>query len=742
MTQMDVEICITSVRHAGEQGGVILYGKTDAQRKYAARLTWRHVPDASFVDTGQRWRVRGPAGIVSLARYDGSGTREDVQIEAEEAELVWPSGKNLQDWIAKSQQCRGIGPAKARALYEALGPELVTNIEQRCLPALMDAGRLTEVQADALCHAFAQFHIGSTLLWLDRFRIPRSIGNKVIRYWGADASSRIEEDPYALVSFEADWRQVDELARSRFHVALDDPRRLQSALIETLYNVQDLGHTCLPISAAHAALKRLLKDDGLVTMALEAQNPDTSGYVTVGEFFQSSGMHVIESYLAERFLSLVQGVNESGQPSLFALGEWDPVRAADVIAEYEAETRITLNAEQRQAVELAAREHLSLVIGPAGTGKTTVLNALRRLICSLYPTAGIYQVAPTGLAAQRMTLATNAEATTIHWFLCNVTTEGIGLGSVVIIDEASMLDVLLAYRLFRHLPEGVRVIMVGDPGQLPPVGPGLILHVLAESPLIPQIRLTKVLRQHESTGIPVVANQVRQGLVPDLPDYEGIGSGVSFAECSPAGLTDRVLALYQDLKGGSHYEVQALSPVRNGSGSVKEINVAMHETYRRDDPKATYFDTMYGEVWATTGAKIHLKERDKVMFTRNDYPLGLRNGSLGFIEEVMHGTLPDSPLLRANFEGKRVDIAAKDLEHLTHAYGITFHKSQGSQFKRVIVVLKRSRVLTREALYTALTRGVEQVVLVGSRQDLKEALLTPPTSKGRHTLLGELMCGS
>jgi len=315
MTQMDVEICVTSVRHAGEHGGVILYGKTDAQQKYAARLTWRHVPDASFVDTGQRWRVRGPAGIVSLVRYDGSGTREDVQIEAEEAELVWPSGKNLQDWIAKSQQCRGIGPAKARALYEALGPELVTYIEQRRLPELMDAGRLTEVQADALCHAFAQFQVGSTLLSLDRLQIPRSIGNKVIRYWGVDASSRIEEDPYALVSFEADWRKVDEFARSRFGVALDDRRRLQSAVIEALYHVQDLGHTCMPRSAAHAALKRLLKDDRLVEMALEVQNPDTSGYVTVGEFFQSSGMHVIESYLASRFLSLVQGVNESGQGS-------------------------------------------------------------------------------------------------------------------------------------------------------------------------------------------------------------------------------------------------------------------------------------------------------------------------------------------------------------------------------------------------------------------------------------------
>jgi exodeoxyribonuclease V alpha subunit len=143
-----------------------------------------------------------------------------------------------------------------------------------------------------------------------------------------------------------------------------------------------------------------------------------------------------------------------------------------------------------------------------------------------------------------------------------------------------------------------------------------------------------------------------------------------------------------------------------------------------------------------TGAKIHLKERDKILFTRNDYPLGLRNGSLGFIEEAMHATLPDSPVLRANFEGLRVDISAKDLAHLTHAYGITFHKSQGSQFKRVIVVLKRSRVLTREALYTALTRGVEQVVLVGSRKDLTEAVLTPPTSKGRHTLLGSLMRGS
>ncbi len=735
---LDVEIVVTRIRSRGEFGGVIVYGHTDGGEKYAARLTWRHVPDATFLDTGQRWRVRGPFLIVTRTRYDGSGTDKDTQIEADQADLIRPAGKNLQDWIAKSQDCRGIGPAKARALYDALGPDLVTHIEQRRLPELIKAGRLTEEQAESLCDAFMRINIGSTLLWLDQLRIPRTIGNKVVRYYGNQTASEIEADPYVLVSFEADWRKVDQLARTRFGVAPDDPRRLQSAKEEALYRAQDLGHTCLPASQINAALWRLLKSSALAHKAIEMGNPDTASYVTVGGFLQSAGMHVVESYLAERFRALIKGVNERGQGSLFGIDAWNQARAADVVRKYEDAHRITLNKEQRAAVELASREHLSLVIGAAGTGKTTVLNALRQVILELNPVVAIYQMAPTGLAAMRMTLATNAEATTIHWFLYNVKTEDIPMGSVIIIDEASMLDVLLAYRLFRHLPEGVRVIFVGDPGQLPPVGPGLVLHALAESHTVRQVRLTKVLRQQESTGIPVMANQVREGVVPSFPAYAGIGSGVSFLECPDDRLGDQVLALYDQLQGRSNYDVQVLSPVRSGPGSVKAINARMHEAYRQNDRCATLID-LEGERWMLTRARLHLKERDKVMFTKNHYKLGLRNGSLGVVEEVMQSATADAPVLRAVFEGVRVELTEPDIENLTHSYGITIHKSQGSQFKRVIVVLKKSRVLTREALYTALTRGVEQVVLVGSREVLSEAILTAPSSTGRHTLLGTLM---
>jgi len=740
MTQLlDVELCVTRIRHAGQAGGVIIYGQTDSREHYAARLTWRHVPDARVVDIGQRWRVIGMAGSVTLAQYDGSGSRRDVQIEAEDAQLIWPSGKHLQEWIAKSQQCPGIGLQKARAMYEALGPALVSHIEQRRLPELMSAGRLTMVQAQSLCDAFSQFQIGSTLLWLDQLRIPRAIGNKVVRYWGRKAISTIEANPYVLVSFEADWRKVDELARTRFAVASNDPRRLQSAIEETLYRCQNSGHTCLPAAKFSAALWCLLKSHKLVALAMNNPNPDTASYVRVGNVLQSAGMNVIETYLAERFRSLVRGINESGQASLFGQNAWDLDKTARIISDYEAVEGITLNAEQRSAVELASRSHLALVIGPAGTGKTTVLKAMRRVVSSFNSTGAIYQLAPTGLAAQRMQMATGQEGSTIHWFLLNVKTEDIAMGSVVIIDEASMLDVLLAYRLFRHLPEGVRVVMVGDTGQLPPVGPGLILHALADSALVPKVRLTKVLRQQESTGIPIVANQIREGILPLLPRYSGLGSGVSFLECSEGKLDSQISELYEALQGSSNFDVQVLSPVRSGPGSVRAINTVMHEAYRKNDRCATLFNPVYGEVWAMTRARLHLKEHDKVMYTVNDYALGLRNGSLGFVEQVRHADILDAPVLTAVFEGVRVELNATDLENVTHAYGITIHKSQGSQFKRVIVVLKRSRVFAREALYTALTRGVEQVVLLGSMDVLKEALLQPLSSQRRHTMLGVLL---
>ena len=232
--------------------------------------------------------------------------------------------------------------------------------------------------------------------------------------------------------------------------------------------------------------------------------------------------------------------------------------------------------------------------------------------------------------------------------------------------------------------------------------------------MFPQVKLTKVLRQKESTGIPVVANQIRDGILVSLPRYGGLDHGVSFLECSEGNLNAQILGLYEELQGSSNYDVQVLSPVRSGPGSVKAVNAVMHEVYRTNDRRATLFNSMYGEVWATTRERLHLKERDKVMFTVNDYALGLRNGSLGFVEQVMHAETPDAPVLSAVFDDVRVELNATDLENVTHAYGITIHKSQGSQFKRVIVVLKKSRVFTREALYTALTRGVEQVVLVGS----------------------------
>lgn len=737
MSDLSVHLRITSVRSRGHPGGVIFSGRTEDGLHYVAVCDYKLVPNASLVEKGQQWHVRGTPSRRQVETNNGYRV-EETQILAAEASLFRPAGRNIVGWIASCPGCQGIGQVRAQNLWDRFGLELTELIERRNLDALKEI--LTENAAQALCEAFQKYLVADTLLWLDRIGLPKKIGANVAEYYRAEAQAKVEANPYVLLSFESSWNVIDELARVRFGVVLDDPRRLEAAIEEVLYRGLANGHMSLPEGKIYTGLRTLLKSSNLARKAL-ATAEGNGKFKHIDGHYQSAGAYVIESYVARGLHWLISGIEDGGQTRLFSQVGSDQAAVHGIIEAYEASQGIKLSQEQRDAVLTCVVSHLSLILGGAGTGKTTVLKALYLALKQLRPGVTIYQMALAGRAAQRMTEATGEKSMTIAGFLMKVDTGEIEMGSVVVVDEMSMVDIILMYRLLRHIPSGVQLILVGDPCQILPIGPGLVLHALAGHPSIRQTELKVVQRQSTESGIPRVAAAIRAHQKPAWAGYKGrVDVGVSFVPCASAELGSTVQRVYEELGGtGNDYSVQIVSITNASLGGVNNLNSALHERYRKASETVRCYSPDFGLVNATTLDNLPLKVGDLVMFTENDYELDLRNGSLGKIIEALPVEEPDDPCCVCDFEGAEYLLDSQQVNALKHSYCITIHKSQGSQFPRVIVPIRQSRLLDQSLIYTAVTRGVQQVVLVGDEAAALEAIMSPPLAKRRHISLPMLL---
>lgn len=725
MTDLSVELTITSVLSRGPRGGVIMAGVDTEGHRYVARCSWTLIPDSLFPCNGQRWALRG-----ELNTY-----KQEQQIDANYAELLRPSGKNIIAWIAGCPDIPGVGQVKAQRLYDRFGPHLVSLIEQKDLDDLIAV--VSPEAADLLCDAFEKHQVAQVLCWFDQVGMQRRVGQKVINCYAEKAREKIEANPYALISFDVRWKTVDALAQRRFGVPEDDSRRLEAAVEETLYRGLEDGHTCLPEKDVKRRLKTLLGDEAIAEQALAIGR--SSQYLKVGDFYQPTGTYLIELEIAQRLKCMTAG-DVAQQSSLFAADEVDQSVVEAAIYDYERTQGFVLSTEQHQAVLCSVNACLSLILGGAGTGKTTVLKALYAALEAVHPCMAIYQLALAGRAAQRMQEATGRASCTIAAFLAQVTEVQLGSDAVVVVDEVSMVDAILFYRLLRDIPPGTRLILVGDPSQLPPIGPGLVLHALVGHSAVPQTELKVVKRQSGESGILPVAASVRLHMLPEYAAYHGRGNGVSFIDCPEHALDEAVAQLYAELGGnGADYRVQILSTTRSNQGGVKHLNQRLHDHYRREDPLVYCVDPKFGVVAARTLEYVPLKVGDLVLFTKNDYTLGLRNGSLGRIIEALPVEEEEGDCCRVDFEGVEYTLKATQLESLSHAYAITVHKAQGSQFSRVIVPIRQSRLLDQALIYTAITRAVDQVVLIGNRDAAAAGILAPASAARRYVSLPGLL---
>ncbi len=400
-----------------------------------------------------------------------------------------------------------------------------------------------------------------------------------------------------------------------------------------------------------------------------------------------------------------------------------------LIADYQAQGGIALHQKQIEALESANANMFCVITGGAGTGKTTVLRGLFRI----YETAGyaIYPMALSGRAAKRIGEATGHSAQTIAGFLKHFNSEDAPQNAVVVIDEASMVDLPSAYRVIRHLPQRYRVVLVGDPNQLPPVGPGLLLHELAHHAQVPVVELSQVKRY--GGAIADAAALIRDGAWPSLPN--DAQADIAFLPCALDQINEVVLRLYDQDRSSS----QILCATRSAAaGGMNAINALCQSRINAHGEALMTWSLEFDQPQGTG-----LRVGDPVICLRNDWEIDLQNGSLGVLvaaEPPAPDKAPDSRIGSILWDdGRTLDLTAQLLAHLELAYAITIHKAQGSGFARVIIPVRQSKLLDRTLLYTAVTRAEQQVILVGDVQAAQAAVMAARHSDRRHVALGNLL---
>ncbi len=666
------------------------------------------------VKPGQWWRVYGRVEARTFINNLGfSMTEHQMELQPNGAEMVRPSGGHIVDYLTRNPLFQGIGEITAERLWEAFQESLFKILDAA------DTDRLSEVvtpqKAQMLVEAWREEGLSNSLQWLQAHGIGLKIGRRILGYFGTEVDRKISENPYRLLSFSAGWKEVDALARERLSVARDDDRRLVAAIEEVVYRRFSRGDTLVTRVDLIAGLRSLLKDEShnrdLIGKAIEQS--EATGRLL---FDREGNAYSLGASILEN--NVVEGIR------LRLCNKIEAIHVDHAIRAYEDHEGcdFKLNHEQRAAVHQVANHDFSVVTGGAGTGKTTVL----RCIYEVLDGHGyeITQLALAGKAVKRMRQATGRHACTLASHIKSLrqlddqgASKDKGRRKAIIIDEASMVDLISFSSLLRLIDDDTRIVLVGDPHQLPPVGPGLILHCLTNIDTIPHVELKETKRF--GTAIGNIANAVKDGVFPGM---DGFNESVSFMESTESEMEVLGASLYLKQVNDS----VALCATRKVAYS---INLKIQESLTKTNKPLRLFNFEV-EMWEHLG----FYEGDMLICTQNHWDYGIQNGSLGRLIEVFDNPTclesdvdGDAPALGwiEWDDGEKRPLRESLLESLELGYALTVHKSQGSQWQRVIVCLASARgshLIERSMIYTAITRSQKEVIICGQHDQLVDAV--------------------
>lgn len=612
-----------------------------------------------------------------------------------------PRGRHIVEFLASRPEFVGVGKMTAARLWERFGSDLYAILSDG------DVDRLSELldrnQAALATEAWrSQQALADCVVFFDEHGIELTAARKAIDFWGDEAILKMRDNPYRLLTV-CTWLQVDRAAKA-LGLLKDDPRRLIAAVESVLYDRLDRKHTwCSGSALVPLVAKRLGRSAEHASAAVELAVADGAAIPIEGGF-QPAGAAYMERFIEARINGHLRRTIDR---DMFL----DGIRMEDVasfLASFDPSRSLT--DEQRNAVEMAMQNAFSLLIGGAGVGKTTALRAINA--GARHFGMNVYQLAIAGRAAGRIAETTGQPAQTVASWLKAVADGRIELGrhTLVIVDEASMLDLPTLYRILFHLPEDARCLLVGDTAQLPPIGFGLTLHRLVLEDQMPKTELTRILRASAESGIPKVSLAIRQGHVPRIPAYSDKCNGCSFAAASEARTVEVIEDILHDLR---NEEVQVVSAVYAGAAGIDAINAYFHDLRKRAG-----FEANHG-----------FAEGDPCIWTVNDYDRHLWNGSMGMVAGF------DGDAVVVAFDGKTHWIGPGEIQKLSLAYCVSVHKAQGSQFRNVVMPVPPTANMDRAMIYTAVTRAIDRIILVGSEAGFGNGIRPYPKSLNREVCL-------
>ena len=656
------------------------------------------------------------------------------QFEAEFLERLLPqTAMEILSYLS-SRVIKGIGPRMAARIVEHFGAETLL-IMEREPERLAEVAGISREKARNIGEEFRlQVGMRQLMEFFALHHLPAELAVRTYKLYGEQTVELLYDDPYLLMDegLDAPFGAVDRFA-IELGVAGDDPRRIEAGILfELNYNLS-AGHSFLPEEKLAAATAQLL------SVSAEAVQQGVERLLEVDRLVRSrlAGITVIylpALYEAEQYCTqrLLQFASENFPA---------PHNLDRLIRNVAKESGITYSSEQETAIRAAATSGVLLITGGPGTGKTTILNGILELLGQMQLRCLL--AAPTGRAAKRLTEVTGEDASTIHRLLEAGMDQSTGQmvfardednplkADAVIIDEMSMVDVQLLHSLLQAIPRGKRLILVGDPDQLPPVGPGFPFSDMLRSGQLPTVRLTEIFRQAQQSLIVMNAHRVNQG---ELPELKVTNSDFFFMRRQSE---EAVCSLVRDLctqrlpknMGIPPEQIQVLSPTRKGGVGTMNLNKLLQASL--NPPSPDKMERQFGE--------FTFREGDRVMQIRNNYDIiwkktdgsavgtGIFNGDVGTITAID----PNTEMLTILFDDREAVYDFTQLNELEPAYAMTVHKSQGSEYRCVVLTCWNGSpyLLSRSILYTAITRARELLIIVGREETV--AVMTQNAKKNR-----------
>ena len=618
----------------------------------------------------ESWKEEMPADIIGIEKYLGSG-------------LV-----------------KGIGPKFAKQIVAHFGLEtfdvIETDIDRLLEVPGIGKGRVAKIKESWE----KQKDVKDIMVFLQGHGVSSTYAAKIYKQYGKDSIDKVQENPYCLADdiWGIGFKTADGIAE-KLGYEKNDPRRCRSGILYTLSKLSEDGHVYSERDQLIRSANELLQaDEEPITQALD-QMIETEDLILDDEAIFLPPFYYAEVGVANKIKRLLE---DSGGTLI------DGTLNIEKIVK---QTSIQYDDVQVAAIGQAVKSKVMVLTGGPGTGKTTTTLGIIAALESLGQS--ILLAAPTGRAAKRMSEATGKEAKTIHRLLEYNPAEGYGRndenplqGGVLIVDESSMIDVILMNSLLRAVPSHMKVILVGDIDQLPSVGAGNVLRDIIDSDVVPVVRLTRIFRQAQSSRIITNAHKINQGIFPDISNGKDADFFFIKQEDPEVAAREIVNIVKNRIPKAYHYstnDIQVLAPMQRSVVGATNLNIILQEAINPE-----------GDSLSRGGFRY--RKGDRVMQIRNNYDKEVFNGDIGYVREVNL----EEKTLTVIYEGRPVEYEDSELDELTLAYATTIHKSQGSEYPVVVIPLLMTHfvMLQRNLIYTGITRAKKICIIVGTTKAL------------------------